>query len=65
MSMTIAQAREHVGDGVVYEPYPGAPREDGHITSVNDTYVFVRYVGDRASKATPPERLALALEAIG
>lgn len=32
-------------------------REDGVITSANDAYVFVRYAGDRGSKATRPEDL--------
>lgn len=65
--MTIEQAREHVGDGVVYlplrAPFPpgGLPHqlEDGVITSVNDSYVFVRYAGDQHSKATAPEFLTL------
>lgn len=57
--MTLDEARDHIGAGVIYEPYPGAPKEDGAITSVNDTFVFVRYVGDRASKATAPELLTL------
>lgn len=34
-------------------------KEDGMITSVNDTYVFVRYAGDQHSKATSPEDLEL------
>lgn len=49
--MTLSEARERVGSGVVYCPYPGAQAEDGEITSVNDSYVFVRFVGDRQSKA--------------
>lgn len=36
---------------------PQPKSEDGVITSVNDTYVFVQYVGDRHSKATRPEDL--------
>lgn len=56
--MTLDEAREHVGAGVVYLP-PGRPREDGVITSVNDRYVFVRYDGDKGSKATTPTDLIL------
>jgi len=48
---------QDVGRAVVYVPYPGAQAEDGTITSVNDDYVFVRYAGDNASKATRPEDL--------
>lgn len=56
--MTIDEARDHVGDGVIYYPC-GGPAEDGVITSVNDHYVFVRYTGDRHSKATRPADLLL------
>jgi len=55
--MTLDEARERIGSGVVYQSRPGAPLEDGEITSVNDTYVFVRYTGDRTSKATSPGAL--------
>ena len=34
---------EDVGRGVVYYPPHGGRPEDGVITSVNDSYVFVRY----------------------
>jgi hypothetical protein len=59
--MTLAEARQHIGAGVVYNPRPGTydSREDGEITSVNDAYVFVLYVGDRRPKATQPEDLTL------
>jgi hypothetical protein len=53
--MTLEQARERIGDGVVYRS--GGDAEDGVITSVNSTYVFVRYRGDTGSKATYPEDL--------
>lgn len=52
--MTIQEARERIGDGVTYQPHPDARAEDGEITSVNDSYVFVRFVGDRGSKACRP-----------
>jgi hypothetical protein len=45
-----------LGRGVVYTPRTG-PREDGVITSWNDKYIFVRYDGDRVSKATNPGNL--------
>lgn len=64
--MNIAEAREHIGEGVVYRPMRPGPGggllsqlEDGVITSVNDRYVFVRYAGDQQSKATDPEALTL------
>lgn len=57
--MTLEEAREHVGSGVVYRAHPEAPYEDGTITEVRGDYVFVLYVGDRAPKATHPESLQL------
>lgn len=59
--MTLDEAREHIGHGVIYRPYIGglARAEEGTITSVNDSYVFVRYAGDVGSKATSPEDLTL------
>lgn len=62
--MTLDEARQHIGDGVVYDPY--APEldepEEGVITSVNDHYVFVRYGADKGSKATAADRLTLLAE---
>lgn len=58
--MTLSEARERIGSGVVYRPYPGAQAEDGEITSANDSYVFVRFVGDRQSKACRAEDLEFA-----
>lgn len=55
--MTLDEARARVGVGVVYQPYPAARPENGHITSVNDYYVFVRFVGDRQAKACRAEDL--------
>jgi hypothetical protein len=54
--MTLDEARERIGAGVVYRPH-GGPAEDGDIVSVGDQYVMVRYVGDRQAKATRPEDL--------
>lgn len=62
--MTLEDAREHIGDGVVYTPAHGA-REDGVITGVSSVYVFVHYAGDRGSKATYPEDLTLLAAGIG
>lgn len=56
--MTLDEARENVGAGVVYRPAHGAA-EDGAIVGVNEQYVFVQYVGDRAPKATRSEDLQL------
>lgn len=53
--MTLDEARAHVGDGVVYRHAGGA--EDGTITSVNDSYVFVRYAGRTTPAATRAEDL--------
>ena len=59
--MTLDQAREHVGWGVVYRPHPDAAPENGQIVSVNDEYVFVLYMGDRnySPKAARPSDLTL------
>jgi hypothetical protein len=56
--VTLDEARQNIGAGVVYKPYPGIA-EDGDITGVNETYVLVLYVGDRRPKATRPEDLTL------
>lgn len=55
--MNLWDARRSIGKGVVYVCRHG--RENGVITSVNDTWVFVRYAGDEHSKATAPEDLHL------
>lgn len=56
--MTLDEAQRNIGAGVVYRPHPGHA-EDGDIVSVNDSVVFVRYVGDRTAKATYPEDIEL------
>ncbi len=56
--MTLDEARKRVDSGVVYRTAYGRT-EDGVITSVNDSYVFVRYAGDQISKATDPQSLEL------
>jgi hypothetical protein len=61
--VTLDQARDHVGHGVVYRAphvgYGDPGPEQGEITSVGQQYVFVRYAGDQHSKATVPEALTL------
>lgn len=52
--MTIDEAKTSIGSGVVRH---GDKNEDGVITSVNSTYVFVQYKGDFHSKATYPDEL--------
>jgi hypothetical protein len=56
--MTLDEARDHIGDGVAYQPF-GGKAEDGVITGVSDCFVFVRYRGDQISKATAAEMLTL------
>ena len=56
--MTLDEARTRVGNGVVYRPRPGAKVEQGTVTSVGETFVFVRYGADTVSKATRPQDLA-------
>ncbi len=79
--MTLEEAREHVGDGVVYqaaragfEPvtdeqrrndYYNRPAEQGTITSVNWSWVFVRFGGDTGPKDTAPECLTLLAATTG
>ena len=55
--MTIDEAKQYVGSGVVYDS--GQGKQDGVISSVNSTWVFVRYSGDLHSKATDPNHLSL------
>lgn len=56
--MTLDEARAHIGAGVVYLDGAGQ-RHDGEIVRVNEHYVFVLFVGDRAPKATAPGCLTL------
>ena len=58
--MTLEEARNNIGRYVVYTPFKGcseSQKELGVITSVNDTYVFVRYGDELHSKATRSEDL--------
>jgi len=56
----LEKAAEHVDREVIYRPPGGGERERGVITSVNDTWVFVRYEGQLSSAATHPANLTLA-----
>lgn len=58
--MTIDEAREHIGDGVVIDVIGFMP-EDGIITGTSDRFVFVRYSGEVHAKATRPEDLTLLM----
>lgn len=56
--MTLDEARHHIGDDVVYTT-GYAPPEEGVITSVSTSLVFVRYKGDPHAKGTNPADLTL------
>lgn len=60
--MTLDEARAHAGEAVAYRA-AGEVAEDGVITGVGSVAVFVRYAGDRHSKATDPADLTLTAEA--
>lgn len=47
-----------VGDDVLYRPGGQQPAEEGTVTSVSKAYVFVRFNGDRGSKACDSRSLA-------
>lgn len=56
--MTLEEARNHVGDKVLYSSAPGEC-EVGTIVTVGRTYIHVRYGLDQGAKATRPELLTL------
>ena len=56
--MTLNEARAHIGDGVVYAT-GYSPPEDGVITGVSASLVFVRYRNQLHSKGTNPADLTL------
>jgi len=60
--MTLEEARANIGRGVVYQAsWPGAPLEEGVITSVGEKNVFVRYRSQHPGangQATAPEDLS-------
>lgn len=55
--MTLDEARAHINETVVYES--GAGTEEGVITYVGPTWVFVRFGADQHSKACYPATLRL------
>lgn len=58
--VTLENARQNIGRNVIYYPYENCPKSEieyGVITSVNDSFVFVRYTRDIHSKATRVENL--------
>jgi hypothetical protein len=62
--MTIGEAREHIGHGVVYRPREhrpwAGPSEQGVITGVGHVWVFVRYgTPGSTAQATSPADLEL------
>lgn len=59
--MTLDQARKSIGRQVVYRQRYSAAVEQGEITSVNSTFVFVRYDGDQHAKATAASELELSV----
>lgn len=61
--MTLDEARACIGRSVVYTSGYGPP-EEGVITSVSKTFVFVQYAGQLHSKGTAPENLTLMAEVV-
>jgi hypothetical protein len=59
--MTLDEARANVGKPVTYRPKcRTCPTEDGVISSVGRTLVFVVYEGDQHAKGTDPADLTPA-----
>jgi hypothetical protein len=57
--VTLDEAREHIGHGVVYASGYNPP-ENGVITGVSRTSVFVRFEGSLHAQGTDPADLTLA-----
>lgn len=57
--MDLHTASQNIGKKVIYTDQFIKRREYGIITSVNDVYVFVKYVNDTRSKAMYPNNLEL------
>lgn len=55
--MSIEDAADNIGRVVVYRghSFGNQSGQQGIITSVNATYVFVRYAGNQTSQATRPQ----------
>ena len=61
--MTLTEARGHIGDPVLYRRSRSPmAAEEGVITSVGVSYVWVRYSDGGTPRATRPEDLTLAGE---
>jgi hypothetical protein len=56
--MTLDEAREHIGETVIYSSVPGEA-DAGEIIAAGAKYVHVLYTGQPNTKATPPELLTL------
>jgi hypothetical protein len=56
--VTLDEARDHIGEHVVYSAVPG-DAEEGVIDSVGRLYVYVRYMRSPSPVATFPENLTL------
>lgn len=59
MAITLNQARENIGNLVTYQAHKSAAKEEGKITSVNESYVVVLFKGDLNSKAVSPVDLEI------
>lgn len=57
--MTLDECRAATGERVIFDAESAWPKH-GVIDHVNGRYVFVRYSGDRITKATVPTDLRLA-----
>ena len=59
--MTLDEAELGIGRLVIYYPGHGSS-DEGVITSVGDSFVFVRYGSDIGSLATPAGKLRFSVE---
>lgn len=60
--LTLEEAKENVGRAVIYES--GPIKDRGEITSVNSSYVFVRYSVTGQGVATNPANLTFENDAV-
>jgi hypothetical protein len=56
--MTIDEARDHIGEHVIYSAVPGQA-EEGAVVRVGRKYVYVQYLSSPDPVATCPENLVL------
>lgn len=59
MAITLNQARENIGNSIIYQAHKNAAKKNGKITSVNETYVMVLFKGDLNSKTVSPGDLEI------